>query len=311
MQCAYFSCYHLSSRLTFLTWMQCTIATQMDPDTHCAAIVISTSDDPQARQLSTIVTNSALILDVLKSGEFSVKKITRVASDAIRYVLLSSFLFNLLTGRLRGRAAELSAVNFKKGGRGNALAQLGAQNHFGGQQKSNIKLNKATYHGSPIVNLPPQSPQLQPSLPNMLVPQVVSVSGNILNIGGVELNPENITREQFQAAVARHFLCQAIDANADAVERKTFPFKRFVQFAFKYQLTLVGWPIDICPSFPGDAGFDVDKVQRHQWRKIWDAVFENKTLQVRRWLSGLLFFVILLWCLLINHMVNRGMAKAK
>jgi hypothetical protein len=59
----------------------------------------------------------------------------------------------------------------------------------------------------------------------MLVPQVVPVLGNILNIGGVELNPENITREQFRAAVARHFLCQAIDANADAVERKTFPFK--------------------------------------------------------------------------------------
>jgi hypothetical protein len=73
----------------------------------------------------------------------------------------------------------------------------------------------------------------------------------------------------------------------------------------------VGWPIDVCPSFPGDAGFDVDKIQRHQWRKIWDAVFENKTLQVRRWSSGLLFFVILLWCSLINHMVNRGMAKAK
>ena len=72
--------------------MQCTIATQMDPDTHCAAIIISTSDDPQARQLSTIVTNSALVLDVLKSGEFSMKKITRVASNAIRFVLLSSFL---------------------------------------------------------------------------------------------------------------------------------------------------------------------------------------------------------------------------
>src|SRR6266700_3485065 len=148
MQCIYFSCYHLSSRLMFLTWMQCTIATQMDPDTHCAAIIISTSDDPQARQLSTIVTNSALVLDVLKSGEFSVKKITRVASDAIRFALLSSFLFNLLTERLRGRAAELAAINFKKGRRGNAPVRLGAQNHFGGQRKSNVKLNEATYPGS-------------------------------------------------------------------------------------------------------------------------------------------------------------------
>jgi len=68
--------------------MQCTIATEMDPYTHCAAIVISTSDDPQARQLSTIVTNSSLVLDVLSSGDFSTKKIARIASDALRCVPL-------------------------------------------------------------------------------------------------------------------------------------------------------------------------------------------------------------------------------
>lgn len=99
------------------------IATEMDPDTHCAAIVISTSDDPQARQLSTIVMNSSLVLDVLNSGDFSMKKMTRIASDALRSVLYIFLCFKLLMDGLRGRAAELAAADLKKGVRGNAAAQ--------------------------------------------------------------------------------------------------------------------------------------------------------------------------------------------
>jgi len=43
---------------------------------------------------------------------------------------------------------------------------------------------------------------------------------------------------------------------------------------------LEGWLVENCPAFPGDPGFKVDKIQRFQWRKIWDAVFVNKTLRV-------------------------------
>ena len=66
----------------------------MDPHTHCAAIIISTSDDPQARQLSGVVTNSSLIVDLLDLGEFNIKKITRIASDLLRWVLFR-YLFDL------------------------------------------------------------------------------------------------------------------------------------------------------------------------------------------------------------------------
>jgi hypothetical protein len=100
------------------------------------------------------------------------------------------------------------------------------------------------------------------------------------------LDPDNITRENLRRAVAKQLLFQAIEANPRAVERKTFPFKHFVEFAFKNQLTLEGWPIDICPTFPGDSQFQAEKVNRLQWREIWEAVFEKKVLRVRRWTPG-------------------------
>jgi len=108
------------------------------------------------------------------------------------------------------------------------------------------------------------------------------------------MDPDTMTREQFRQVVAHQFLLQAIAANATADERKTFPFKRFVQFAFKHQLTLEGWLVEICPAFPGDTGFKVDKIQRFQWRKIWDVVFINKSLRVCRWTTGSLLLLIYL-----------------
>lgn len=159
-----------------------------------------------------------------------------------------------------------------------------------GQQKPTVKPADVTHPVGPAVNDLP--PQLQAAVAIAAVPHVVPMEGNSLNIGGVVLNPENIAREQFRVVVARHFLRQAIDANANAAEQKTFPFKRFVQFAFKFQLTLEGWFVDICPTFPGDLGFDVDKIQHHQWHKIWDAVFEDQTLKVHRWTTGSSFVTL-------------------
>ena len=56
------------------------------------------------------------MLDVLSSGDFSTKKITRVASDALRYGPLHRIIdFHYLILLLfRGRAADLAAADFKK-----------------------------------------------------------------------------------------------------------------------------------------------------------------------------------------------------
>ena len=59
-------------------------ATELDPLTHCAAICISTSTDPHARQQSAIIMNSSIILDLIKSGDFDIKKIVNIAEDVIR-----------------------------------------------------------------------------------------------------------------------------------------------------------------------------------------------------------------------------------
>ena len=283
--------------------MQCTIATEMDPYTHCAAIVISTSDDPQARQLSTIVTNSSLVLDVLNAGDFSIKKITRVASDALRYALLFRFVdFQHLIFLPRGRAADLATAGFKKS-KGNASRQR-SEREACPQDPMNKEARDSTLEEQnrkrkdappPLSNAAvggaKPSREVNAHVPAQLP---LSAAGNALNAGGEKLDSDAMTREQFHQVVARQFLSQAIDANPNAEERKTFPFKRFVQFAFKHQLTLEGWLVENCPAFPGDLGFKVDKIQRFQWRKIWDAVFVNKTLRVRRWTAGLFLLLMLL-----------------
>jgi len=63
---------------------QCTVATQLDPHTHVAAICISTSDNPHARQLSSLVTDSSLFLGVAEKGDFNVKKFINTMSDLLR-----------------------------------------------------------------------------------------------------------------------------------------------------------------------------------------------------------------------------------
>lgn len=98
--------------------MQCIIATKIDPYTYCAAIIISTSNNPQPCQLSTIVTNLSLILDIFNLGNFSIKMITRITSDTFRYVFLLklvNFLYLIfLLCVLRGKAVDLVAVDLKK-----------------------------------------------------------------------------------------------------------------------------------------------------------------------------------------------------
>ena len=64
--------------------LQCTVATQLDPHTHMAAICISTSDDPHARQLSSLVTDSSLFLGFMEKGDFDVKKFINTMSDLLR-----------------------------------------------------------------------------------------------------------------------------------------------------------------------------------------------------------------------------------
>jgi len=108
---------------------------------------------------------------------------------------------------------------------------------------------------------------------------------------GVSLDPDLLTRELLRVGIAKCLLLQAIEANPDAA-RKGFPFKCFVGWAFKYELTLEGWLVDICPTFPGDPLFQPDKIQRHQWRRMWDALFEAKTLRIRCWTLGSSFFFI-------------------
>ena len=288
--------------------MQCTIATKMDPYTHCATIVISTSDDPQAHQLSTIVTNSSLVLDILNARDFSIKKITRVASDALRYASLFRFIdfqyLIFLLCMLRGRVADLAAAAFKKS-KGNAPGQcnereacpqdpmdkevhhstLEDQNRKGKSKGAPLPLTNAAVGGAKPSGEVNAHVPAQPPLP---------AAGNALNTGGERLDPDAMTREQFSQVVTCQFLSQAIDANPNAEEQKTFPFKHFVQFAFKHQLTLEGWLVENCPAFPGDPGFKVDKIQHFQWCKIWDAVFVNKTLRVRRWTTGLFLLLTFL-----------------
>ena len=282
--------------------MQCTIATEMDPYTHCAAIIISTSDDPQARQLSTIVTNLSLVLDVLNAGDFSIKKITRVASDALRYALLLRFIDFPYSIILRGRAADLATAGFKKS-KGNASKQRN-EREAGPQDPKDKESHHSTLEEQsrmgkggppPLANAAAGGAKSAREV-NAHVPAQPphSAAGNALNAERERLDPDTMTREQFRQVVARQFLLQAIDANPNAEERKTFPFKRFVQFAFKHQLTLEGWLVENCPAFPGDPGFKVDKIQCFQWRKIWDAVFVNKSLRVRRWTAGLLLLLALL-----------------
>jgi hypothetical protein len=102
---------------------------------------------------------------------------------------------------------------------------------------------------------------------------------------GVSSDPELLTRELLRVGIAKRLLLQAIEANPGAA-RKGFPFKFFVGWAFRYELMLEGWLVDTCPTFPGDPLFQPDKIQRRQWRKMWDALFEAKTLRVRRWTPG-------------------------
>lgn len=104
--------------------------------------------------------------------------------------------------------------------------------------------------------------------------------------------PDLLTRELLRIDITKRLLLQAIEANPDA-GRKGFPFKYFIGWAFKYELALEGWPVDICPTFPGDPLFQPDKIQRHQWRKMWGLLFEAKTLRVRCWTLGSSF----LYCL--------------
>jgi hypothetical protein len=60
------------------------MATQLDPFTHVACICISTSNDPHARQMSSLVTDSSLFLSVLESGDFDAKKFINTMSDLLR-----------------------------------------------------------------------------------------------------------------------------------------------------------------------------------------------------------------------------------
>jgi len=63
---------------------QCMVAMQLDPHTHVAAVCISTSSDPYARQMSSVVTSSSVMLDLMKGGEFDVKKVVTMISDIVR-----------------------------------------------------------------------------------------------------------------------------------------------------------------------------------------------------------------------------------
>lgn len=76
-------CFASSDELTSHS-LQCTVATQLDPYTHVAAICISTSEDPHARQLSSMVTDSSLFLNVAEKGDFNVKKFINTMSDLLR-----------------------------------------------------------------------------------------------------------------------------------------------------------------------------------------------------------------------------------
>ena len=201
----------------------------------------------------------------------------------------------------RGRAADLAAGDFKKC-KGKAPKPPNEDNgqpqdpkhkevrpSASGEQSRNGKSKQAP----PPLAKPPADGAKPPRQTN------VPLSGAqppLLDgaLQGETMDPDAMTREQFRQVVARQFLLQAIEANASADERKTFPFKRFVQFAFKHQLTLEGWLVDICPAFPGDPGFKADKIQRFQWRKIWDAVFVNKSLRVCRWTTGSFLLLIYL-----------------
>jgi len=243
------------------------------------------------------------VLDVLSLGDFSTKKITRVAGDALRYGLLHRIIdFHYLILLLfRGRAADLAAADFKKS-KGSAPKQRNEDKgqpqdpkhkevrpSTSGEQIQNGK----SKHAPPPLAKPPADGAKPPRQTNA-TPSGAQPSLPDGALQGETMDPDTMTKEQFRQVVARQFLLQAIAANATADERKTFPFKRFVQFAFKHQLTLEGWLVEICPAFPGDTGFKVDKIQRFQWRKIWDVVFINKSLRVCRWTTGSLLLLIYL-----------------
>ena len=183
----------------------------------------------------------------------------------------------MLLWKCRGRAAELATANLKK-------------------RKGNIPTNLKEVTPNLSQQLRPPLPEPRVPLPNML--EASQVAPIMPDIEGVSLDPDLLTREQLRQSIAKHLLCQAVEANPKAVERKTFPFKHFVEFAFKYQLTLEGWLIDACPTFPGDVQFQVDKIHRHQWRDMWDPLFEDKTLRLRRWTAGSGFIVFVIHPLL-------------
>jgi len=207
----------------------------------------------------------------------------------------------------RGRAANLATTELKRDGKGSTPTQYHTGNpscrdsNHEDQHRSTGQQTKSKIANPPANAVAPSSnivhklhvptPGLLPSVPNTSL----TVAENVLNIGGVILDPQNITREQRRQLIARQLLSQAIEANADAAERRTFPFKRFLHFAFKHQLTLDGWPIDICPTFPSDSAFQVEKIHSAQWSKIWDAVFTTETLMVRRWTAGLSSIVFSIW----------------
>jgi len=60
------------------------MATQIDPHTHVAAFCVSTSDDPHARQLTSLVTDSSLILEVIEQGDFDAKAFLAIMADLVR-----------------------------------------------------------------------------------------------------------------------------------------------------------------------------------------------------------------------------------
>lgn len=85
-------CFAFSDELTGYS-AQCAMATVLDPHTHVAAICISTSDDPHARQLSSLVTDSSLFLSVVEKGDFDVKKFTNTMADLLRLVFINHIAF--------------------------------------------------------------------------------------------------------------------------------------------------------------------------------------------------------------------------
>ena len=194
------------------------VATEMDPYTHCAAIIIITSDDPQAHQLSTIVTNSLLVLDMLSSGDFSTKKIARIASNVLRYVLLHrSIGFHYLTFLLlfRGRATDLAAADFKKS-KGSASKQCNEDQghpqdpkHMEGHYSASGEQNwngKSKHAPLPIAKPPANSAK----------PSYQSLPENALQ--GEMLDPDTMMREQFCQVITYQFLLQAVEANANIDE---------------------------------------------------------------------------------------------